>query len=109
MIAAIRRIEAAATKALGRIADELLTLQPRGGGTIVRGTIDRTNRSPDKYESEINTQGDVGVTIYIQKRYLTAPPKAGEYFEETNGDTHIVGDIKDLGDRWQVFCSSEPL
>lgn len=109
MIAAIRRIESAAAKAIGRVADELLTLKPRNDGTIVRGTIDRTNRSPDKYESDIETQGNVGVTIYIQKRYLTDPPRPGEYFEEENGDTHFCGEVKDLGYRWQISCSSEPL
>jgi hypothetical protein len=60
-------------------------------------------------QSEIVIQGDVGITAYIMKRNLNLPPKVGEYILESNGDTHTIGTVKDLGQRWQVECSSEPL
>jgi hypothetical protein len=104
---AVDRITQAAIRSLDRIGGELLTLQPRN--VTAWGMIDRVNKPPGKVESEISVQGNVGVTVYFAKRNLNVAPQVGEYVEESNGDKHMIGEIKDLGYRWQCLCSSEPI
>lgn len=90
-----------------RVGAKLVTLKPRNISVWVM--LDRSNHAFGKVESEISIQGNVGITVYIQKQNLTLAPELGEIIEESNGDQHVIGEIKDLGFRWQCFCSSEPI
>lgn len=101
------RIASAALRTLGRVGGVLVTLKPRN--ISVYAQIDRVNKVPGRVESEVDYQSIAGVTVYILKRNLNDPPKATEYIEESDGTRHTIGEVKDLGQRWQCICSSEPL
>jgi len=101
------RIEAVSLRQINRSGGVLVTILPRN--VSVWASIDRTNNTPGKVESEIVVQGEVGITVFIQKRLLNLTPKCGEYIQESNGASHTIGEVKDLGQRWQLTCSSKPL
>jgi hypothetical protein len=101
-----QRIEKTVLRQINRVGGELLTLLPRN--VSVWASVDRINSSPNKVSSDITVQGEVGVTIYIQKRLLNDPPEEGEFVQEANGTQHTIGEVKDLGFRWQLSCLSTP-
>jgi hypothetical protein len=109
---ALDRINRAATNKVDTFAGEWITLITGGATNLtIRAVIDRTNRPPSKFDTEIPAQGEVGVTVYIRKRQLNTAPSAGMLIQESDAEetTHTVGEIKDLGYAWQLFCSSSPL
>lgn len=106
MITAQSRIEQAVLRQINRFGGVLITLLPRN--VSVWATIDRLNKPVSQVESEIVVQGTVGITAYIEKRLLNDPPEENEIVVESNGATHQVGEVKDLGFRWALSCISEP-
>jgi hypothetical protein len=100
-----------------RIANATLSQSERVGGVWVTilprnitclAQIDRINKPFGKVESEIVMQGENGLTVYIVKARLNTAPAVGELIQESNGDQHVIGQVKDLGQRWQIFCESSP-
>lgn len=100
------RIEQTIGRAINRTGGVLVTLMPRN--VSVWANIDRVNKPPSNVASDIVVQGNVGVTIFIQKHLLNDPPEENEYIVESNGASHTIGEVKDLGFRWQLLCSSQP-
>lgn len=109
---AVERIQKAAGKAIRRVASSVVTLlDGTEDGVLSRATIDRVNKPFNKVDSEMQVQGNVGVTIYFDKDDLTIPLRVGMLVQESDADEtkHRIGEIKDLGWRFQCFCESEPI
>lgn len=101
-----QRIEEATLRQINRVGGVLITLLPRN--ISVWANLDRINKPVQQVSSAITVQGNVGITVYIQKRLLNDPPEENEIVQESNGDTHLVGEVKDLGFRWALSCISQP-
>lgn len=98
------RIEQQAGRVIGRIGGVFVTIKPRN--ITVQANIDRLNKPFAKVESEVHFQGELGVSVFIQKRLLNTAPKIGEIIAESSGAEHRIGIVKDLGQRWQCLCES---
>lgn len=95
----------AATAGLGvldRVGGFTVTILP--DNISVRCQIDRMNNPAGKAFAEIDIQSSAGVMVYIRKKDYAGPPRLNQLVQESNGKTHRVGLVKDLGLRWQLHC-----
>ena len=96
------RIAEKALRVLDSIGGVWITLLP--DNITVRANVDRVNKPVTKAFSEVPVEGEQGISFFIQKRLLNAAPRLEMIVRESDGRKHRIGDIKDLGQRWQLLC-----